>query len=98
MNTGFSVSVSKLNGTATLHLAGELDIATAPQLREALTDVDGSLVVDLGRLTFIDAIGIEELARVARRSTLEIRGASPFVRRVLTLVDLEHLISPASVR
>ncbi len=98
MSTDFSVAVSQLDGTATVHVAGELDIATAPRLREALTHVHGSLVFDLAQLTFIDAIGIEELARSARDDPLEIRAASPFVRRVLQLVDLEHVIPPETVR
>ena len=32
MSTDFSVAVSQLDGTATVHIAGELDIATAPRL------------------------------------------------------------------
>jgi anti-sigma B factor antagonist len=46
---------------AHVHVSGELDIATAPQLTEALDAAltKASLVlVDLSRLTFIDCIGL----------------------------------------
>ena len=98
MDDQFTVSVTHVNGTTTVFVTGELDIATSPELRAALNHVDGPLVFDLGQLTFIDAIGIEELLRAADGNDVEIRGASPFVRRVFALVDLGHLVSPEAVR
>jgi anti-anti-sigma factor len=98
MNTEFSVSVIQLDGTATVRVAGELDLATIPELQAALADVHGHVVFDLGQLTFIDAIGVDELLHSADGQGLEIRAASPFVRRVLRLVDLGHVIPPETVR
>jgi anti-sigma B factor antagonist len=49
-------------------VTGELDIATAPQLREALTArpaEDGLMVVDLTPLTFMDSTGLSEIVRTA---------------------------------
>ena len=50
------------DGAYTLALAGELDIATAPQLESevtALADAGaGTVVIDLGDLGFIDSTGL----------------------------------------
>ena len=48
--------------------AGEIDIATAPQLEEPLSDLAGAghrLVANLSRVSFIDAAGLRVLARAA---------------------------------
>lgn len=86
-------------------LRGELDTATAPQLRECLAgcalDGTGDVVVDLGELHFIGAQGLEAL--VASRDRLCRRGgrlilcsASPFTTKLLGLTGLgDHLASTA---
>src|SRR3979409_2393089 len=48
-------------------VTGELDIATAPQLREALTArpaEGGLIVVDLTPVTFMDSTGLEAIVRL----------------------------------
>ena len=51
---------------------GEIDLASAPKLREGLeqaeTRVNSGLVVDLRNVTFIDSTGIGELVGCHRRS------------------------------
>jgi anti-sigma B factor antagonist len=50
-------------------VAGEVDIATVPRLRERLAALAASgrpLIVDLDRVTFIDAAGLGVLAGAAR--------------------------------
>jgi anti-sigma B factor antagonist len=77
---------------------GEIDLATSPQLRQALSEaIDGGsmdVVVDLAEVGFIDATGVGALIaavnqaqRVGRRLTL--RAPSHAVRRVLEIVRLE---------
>lgn len=55
--------------TGRLSLAGELDEATAPRLLEAATvlrDLGGcDLVIDLARLEFVCAAGLNALVRIA---------------------------------
>lgn len=56
---------------AHVHVSGELDIATAPQLTEALDAAltNASLVlVDLSRLTFVDCIGLGAITAVHNRA------------------------------
>ena len=60
-------------GVAVLAVAGELDLATAPRLREQLTRLVGDspgrvVVVDLSGVTFCDSIGLGVLVGAQRRA------------------------------
>lgn len=61
-----------------VRLTGELDLASAPQLRrcldELLTDADAKLVIDLRQVSFMDSAGLAVLA--AARSTAAEAGRS----------------------
>jgi anti-anti-sigma factor len=76
-----------------VHVAGELDLATAPQLERTLrsTELQARLVVlDLRDLRFIDCCGVRTVvdasdrARRAGRRLVLLRGP-PSIDRVLTL-------------
>jgi anti-anti-sigma factor len=77
------------NGHIVVNLAGELDIATAPQVigavRSALADgpVD-ELIIDVDRLEFVDSTGVHAL--VQAREAARARGASFALRRPCPLV------------
>ena len=83
-----------------LGLVGELDLATAPTVCDAAgqllrTRRPGDVLLDLSRLTFCDARGLSALMAVDRivRDTggrLRVTGASPRLRRLLALTDLDH--------
>jgi anti-anti-sigma factor len=66
----------------TLTVAGELDIATAPQFREEFGALLGGgcrdLVVDLSQTTFLDSSGLGALVWAAHR----MRGAGGMFRAV----------------
>ena len=67
-----SVRFSRQDETVVLHLAGELDVATAPVLQDALCGViedQGNLAVqlELGEMAFIDSTGLSILAGALRR-------------------------------
>lgn len=95
-----------------LAVAGELDIATAPQLLDAVAALagrppaaDGERVdLDLADLTFLDASGLDallaaqELARAGGRR-LRIVGARPFARVLLEITGLVAVleVGPAPV-
>ena len=68
----FDVERTTVLGRPALTVRGELDIATAPRLAEAvgsqLSQQPQSLVVDLTGTTFLDSSGARELARTARRA------------------------------
>ena len=80
-------------------LAGELDIATAPQLEEGLEKVEanspGVLLLDLRKVEFIDSTGLraviaaDERARSAGRRLVIIRG-TPAVERVFSVTQLDQ--------
>jgi anti-anti-sigma factor len=81
-----------------LRLAGEIDMATAPALQEALlvTLADGRPVtVDMKDVTFIDSSGLKVIvsaaAETASREPLTVKDPSAVVRRVLELFGLEQV-------
>jgi anti-anti-sigma factor len=82
-----------------LRVGGELDLAGAPRLGEAVQAVqesaDAALVIDLSGVTFMDSTGVRALVdagRVCRESgrPLALLSPSPQVTRVLDLVDLRR--------
>lgn len=90
------------NGTnRTVRLDGTCDLATAPELRQALQplvppDVK-EVTLDLSALEFIDSTGLGVILGAMRRlreggGTLRIAGASGTVRRVLEITDLDKVI------
>jgi anti-sigma B factor antagonist len=94
---GFAVRVAERPGGGSVAtVLGELDVASAPELRSALEsalDADGDLEVDLRACSFVDSIGIATLVMAARRlsdegRTLRIRGARQRVRKIFDLAGL----------
>jgi anti-sigma B factor antagonist len=70
----FDVETSEQDGYSVLTLRGEIDVYTAPHLRQAIVDlVDGGardLVIDMTMVEFLDSTGlgvlVEGLKRVKR--------------------------------
>jgi anti-anti-sigma factor len=55
----FSLSIERNGHGAIVRLAGELDLATAPQLRECLQSLEGrSVTLDFAAVTFMDSTAI----------------------------------------
>jgi anti-anti-sigma factor len=92
------VSVARSGDAATIRLDGELDIATAGQVEEAIGCLLESdppprrIVVDADRLAFVDASGLAPIARAAHRlpggGSIQLRNAPRQVVRVVRLLDL----------
>jgi anti-anti-sigma factor len=85
------------SGGQALELAGELDAASAPALRERLAEIatrgKGPLVIDLTRLDFIDSTGLSVLLNAKRRLTRRGRGFAlvcppGHIRRILKVTQL----------
>jgi anti-anti-sigma factor len=97
---GFAITMRHEAGATVLALLGELDLAAAPRVRDALDRIEqerpAHLVIDLSRLCFIDSSGIHLIVDAhrrllaGRRSTLEIRPGSPAVQRIFQLTGLEE--------
>jgi anti-anti-sigma factor len=85
--------------SAIVYLRGEHDMATAPQVADAITKISGSVLIDLSDCDFIDSIIIGTLFDHARRiekdgHVLEI--VAPLscanVARTLELVRMHELV------
>ena len=69
--TGFSISTSERNGRAVVVLRGELDLATAPDLDAALTELQEAgqdVAVDLRELAFMDSTGLRAIVAAHARA------------------------------
>ena len=87
-------------GGRVLHVTGELDLATATQLEDAIdTPTEGGpLVVDLTECTFLDSSGVRVLATTGR--LLSERGerlalvvTDPGIIRILEITAVDRLLS-----
>jgi anti-sigma B factor antagonist len=96
------VSVSGTDQKYEIRLLGELDLSTAPQLREELlrlTDGGGpEIVVDLSELAFIDSTGLSVLITGLKRvrqqgGEMALRSPSPNTRKVLEITGLHEVFS-----
>ena len=85
---------------AWMRVTGELDIATAPQLKQTLREAQlraRRVVLDLRELTFMDCAGIRAIlaasnhARQARAHLVVVRGPS-HVDRVFTLTGTSDVV------
>jgi anti-anti-sigma factor len=76
-----------------LSLAGELDLATTPQLldrAQELVDDEGDLTIGLTEVSFIDSQGIRAFIQIARalegRGRLLLAGPNAEVRKLFDIV------------
>jgi len=99
--TLLDLHVTAAGGYTVVEVGGEIDLASAPQLRDCLhqTIDAGSrqLVVDLRQVSFIDSVGLGVLIGVRRRllahaghdGSLQLVCAEGLVLRVLRLTSLD---------
>src|SRR5262245_31302263 len=86
-------------GAAVLHVSGELDLASAAELEEAIADLDGDpVVVDLSECTFLDSAGMRVLLAGARElseaaRSLRVVTSDPAILRVLEITAVDTLIA-----
>jgi anti-anti-sigma factor len=97
MTPELSISVRASRDECVVMAAGEVDMASAPQLTGALADVHGRVVVDLAGVTFLDSTGISVLVGARNRlreegGDLSIRNPQDHVRAVLKVVGLSGWI------
>jgi anti-sigma B factor antagonist len=97
-----TVSVNRHGDVTTVAPIGDIDLATAPPLEQALADAAegeavGRIEVDLSGVEFLDSSGIASLLRgyrLAEAAGLGYRifGASGMVRQILELTGVwDHL-------
>jgi anti-anti-sigma factor len=85
------------HGLERVHPVGEIDLHTAPVLREALADADRrevpNVIVDLSRVNFLALAGVQVLhaagtRRAAAHRRLVVVASTSAVQRVLSLTHL----------
>jgi anti-sigma B factor antagonist len=85
-----------------VHLHGELDMSTAPKLRDELLRLvsDGAteVTVDLSQLAFVDSTGLSVLITGLKRlreggGDMALRAPNPPTRRVLEITGLTEVFS-----
>lgn len=101
-NIALDVEPFGLQGGLGLRLTGELDLATAGRLREALEEAHDrgqkTVVLDLSELRFIDSSGLHELVVAFNRQRAAggdviLRAPTDQTRRVLEIVGLAKLFT-----
>jgi len=100
--TTLELTVSEHDGETVVRAAGELDVNTAPELREQLARLiaaDTSLiVVDLTDVSFVDSTALSVLVSALKRlrqadGDLELASPNPSVRRVFEITGLTRLLT-----
>ena len=90
----FSLAVDQDSHRSVVWITGELDIATAPRLRECLVDLNGrSVTLDFSGVTFMDSGGIAVLAWAMKRTRrggaeLRVRGVRAAQMQVLEITGI----------
>jgi anti-sigma B factor antagonist len=99
MSEQLAVQVTTVEGYRIVEVAGEIDISTGPALRTAIEAEVASgareLIVDLGRVRFMDSSGLSLLIRVARQlgpQSFGVVGSQIHVDRIFTLTGSDKLI------
>jgi anti-anti-sigma factor len=85
------------DGSALLKLGGELDISNVEALelaaRPILESNPARMVIDVGQLRFADSSALALWVRwAAMVPEIEIRGASPLLRRVIMAMGLAQML------
>jgi anti-anti-sigma factor len=98
----FELQASTVDSALILAVVGEIDLATAPQLRDALNEARGvaRVVVDLSSVTFIDSSGLNVLVHGQRelaRAEISLRVVSPSDQTVYRVFELTRLTSQLGI-
>ena len=95
----FDVTVeSAADGSAVVHVDGELDLAAAPRFEEAVSSIRDApgVVIDLTGCTFLDSSGVRILLETVRETSergarLDLVAADPAVVRVLEITSVDTM-------
>lgn len=97
----FALDVEQRDECAVLSVSGEVDLATAPQLRQQLVDLvaDGHrrIVVDLSRTDFLDSTGLGALVVGLKRlrahdGEMRVVCTTPRVRKVFEITHVDRVL------
>jgi anti-sigma B factor antagonist len=89
-----------VDGSAVVSVTGDVDLMSAPHLREAMEEALGRsphLIVDVAEMTFIDSSGLSALVHAHRQAadaggSMTVRRPSPTLKRLLSITHLETVL------
>lgn len=97
----FDIEVIERDECAVLAVTGELDVATAPRLRQEAVRLsaagNNNLVVDLSGVDFLDSTGLGVIVGVVKRvrthgGELAVAGAENHVRKVFEITRISDVL------
>ena len=103
----FRIDVETASGLAVVVVAGEVDLFTAPELRDRLArvDEDGAerVVLDLSRVTLVDSMALGVLLGAKRRlaahdGSLDLVVSKPDIRRIFEITMLDRVFTLYTTR
>jgi anti-sigma B factor antagonist len=103
----FRVDVETWNRVPVVVVAGEVDLYTAPELRQRLArvDEDGAerVVLDLSQVTLVDSMALGVLLGAKKRlathgGSLDLVVASPDIRRIFEITMLDRVFTLHATR
>lgn len=101
-DTDFDIRQEAEDGVFVVAVRGEIDVATAPQLREKLASVAGTgthlCVVDLSATTFVDSTALGVLVGAAQAcrdagGDLRLVVTDPHISKVFSITGLDDVLS-----
>jgi len=97
----FALDVTMQQGWTVLSVTGELELATAPQLRQRVVSLVAEgrthIVLDLAGVDFADSVGLGVIVAALKRvrgrdGELVVAGAVPRVRRLFEVTRLDEIV------
>ena len=104
MDQEFQIEERRAGGLAVVAVSGEIDVATAPQLRECLhrviADGDSTIALDLLSVTFLDSTALGVLVGALKRckelgGDLQLVVADPRILKIFEITGLTNVFTIA---
>lgn len=92
----FAVAVDRLDDCVVVRVEGELDMASASELEDAVSRVTSSphVVIDLGSCTFLDSTGMHVITETMRKAPrMSVVATDPGVLRVLGIAAVDTMVA-----
>jgi anti-sigma B factor antagonist len=107
MPVEFAVNPQTENGLLVVEVAGEIDLFTAPELKNAITDgIDAGsekVVIDLSKTTFLDSTALGVLLGAVKRlrandGSLAIVNSDENIAKTFEITGLDQILSIYATR
>jgi anti-sigma B factor antagonist len=92
----FAVAVDRLDDCVVVRVEGELDMASASELEDALSRVTSTphVVIDLGSCTFLDSAGSRVITETMQKADrVSVVATDPGVLRVLEITAVDTMVT-----